>query len=206
MLPKPETDQVALPYGETLAIVIEHAPRGRAETWVRWRELIARFAGVPAAELRIARTAGGKPHLAEPCRLAFNVSHGARCSLIALSRSAEVGCDVEDRLVPEDPGRIGPAVLHPDEAVALALLEGPEKSAAFARMWARKEALLKAIGTGFGADPRSFDVRPTEPAAHVRFGTWFLHDAPQDGIAAAVATGDRACRWLKLQASSMPSI
>ena len=67
----------------------------------------------------------------------------------------------------------------------------PERAESFLWTWTRKEAILKAAGTGLGIDPRQVDLDgldvvalPTElgPA-----GDWTLVDVPLPGYAAALA-------------------
>ncbi|VAX42579.1 hypothetical protein MNBD_PLANCTO03-1184 [hydrothermal vent metagenome] len=44
--------------------------------------------------------------------------------------------------------------LHPDEAATEHLMAGQDDPEPFFGLWARKEAVLKALGTGLGLDPR----------------------------------------------------
>lgn len=64
---------------------------------------------------------------------------------------------------------------------------------AFARLWARKEAYLKGLGTGFGRDIAADDVRGDLPG-------WCVTDLPAGpGHAAAVAAGSaRDCTVVRV--------
>jgi len=137
--------------------------------------------------LRIASTPQGKPYVEGADAIQFNVSHARDYSLVALSRSRDVGCDIEDRFEAADVDRLGPLVLHRDEAEAVNRLQGQARQDAFRRCWVRKEALLKAAGSGFLGDPRH--VRPEDSA-------WVVHEKQIDAsCTAAVAGTDAICAW-----------
>jgi 4'-phosphopantetheinyl transferase len=201
MLPTLEDEAVALATGAALALFIPHGPGERvdalAAVWNRVRVVLARLALAQPDALRIVRLSGGKPTLAGGA-VAFNVSHARGCSLLALARRGEIGCDVENRLLASDATDLSPIVLHPAERDYLGRLVEDVRSQAFARCWVRKEALLKAQGTGFADEPRSLDVLPAQqaPAVDCKAGRMVLHDAPpQAGVTAAVATGEPHCQW-----------
>lgn len=102
----------------------------------------------------------GKPRLAESIRsrVSFNTSHSGRWFLIAWSSDIELGVDIERSRDLPDGGSLARNWLMPaeyDRALAAGhAFEGP----GFLRLWCRKEAVMKAVGTGLGLDPRTFDV------------------------------------------------
>jgi len=125
----------------------------------------------------------GRPVLpGEP--LHFSLSHCEGLSLIAVA-AAPVGVDVEP--VPDPQTLVEAAdVVHPREAAELAALAPALRPAAFARVWTRKEAYLKGLGIGLGADPSTEYVGagpvPAAPAG------WLLADITvPPGHGAAVA-------------------
>ena len=69
---------------------------------------------------------------------------------------------VEARVKADDLG----AALHPSELADLADLPADQRDLAALRCWARKEAVLKGIGTGLGIEPSTIEVgrRPEPPA------------------------------------------
>jgi 4'-phosphopantetheinyl transferase len=149
--------------------------------------LLGQLMRADSGALRIARTQQGKPYIEGANPVRFNVSHAQAYSLIALSLSDDIGCDIEDRFEAADVDRLGPLVLHPDEAEALNRLHGQERQDAFRRCWVRKEAQLKAGGTGFLGDPRH--ARPEDSG-------WHFHEKQIDArCTAAVASMDSACSW-----------
>src|SRR5262249_20339429 len=85
--------------------------------------------------------AGGVPHV--------NVSHAGDIVLVALTRDAPIGVDVEkidNRFV--EPG-IMDISFSDHELRALRTLPTDLLSAAFFHIWATREAVIKAVGAGF---------------------------------------------------------
>lgn len=125
----------------------------------------------------------GRPVLPDG-RLHFSLSHCEGLSLIAVAGSP-VGVDIERVPAPHTVAEAA-EVLHPAEAAELAALDPGLRAAAFARVWTRKEAYLKGLGVGLGADPAADYVGSGRlPAAP---GGWLLADvAVPHGHQAAVA-------------------
>ncbi|GAA3390924.1 4'-phosphopantetheinyl transferase family protein [Streptomyces roseoviridis] len=90
---------------------------------------------------------GGDPSVPPP--LHFSLSHTRGMVLIATA-PVPVGADVELRPAPETVADLL-SVLHPRERADIEAEEEPgRRAAAFGRIWARKEAYLKGLGTGLG--------------------------------------------------------
>jgi 4'-phosphopantetheinyl transferase len=105
----------------------------------------------------------GKPALAKPHHaLHFNLSHCDDLALIALCAEGEVGVDIE----PKDRGNrlLGceESFCHPEEIAGLPL-EEERRAMALMDLWTRKEALLKALGTGMSLAPETVSL--ANPAA-----------------------------------------
>jgi 4'-phosphopantetheinyl transferase len=105
--------------------------------------------------------------------------------MVAVGHGGPVGVDVESVHRFDLPG-LRAVVLHDSEEAT--------DAADLARIWVRKEALLKATGEGLRVDPRSVRVSsPREPAALLEWGAEsrarpVLYDVPVDqGHVAAVA-------------------
>ena len=142
----------------------------------RLRLLLARLAGGDPRGLRLETDAGGKPRLAEG-RLRFNVSHSGALWACAVALDREVGLDVEEVREDRDVERLAGRYFAPAEAGAILALPAAERSAAFHRCWTRKEAALKARGTGITV--------PLESVAED--SRWTLRDVDLGpGFAAAV--------------------
>ncbi|MGP3689734.1 4'-phosphopantetheinyl transferase family protein [Streptomyces sp. IBSNAI002] len=119
--------------------------------------------------------------------LHVSTSHSGVFVVVAATRAGPVGVDVE-----EEPGGLGgdfrgAGTLGPEEAA------GTSDAAGFVRCWARKEALLKAVGVGITVPLAEVDLGPPgEPPRLRRFpgsrpDQVFLADLPAaEGYAGAV--------------------
>jgi 4'-phosphopantetheinyl transferase len=146
------------------------------------RSLLAPYAGCPASALRFAADANGKPFLPDCPDLAFNLSHSRKDLLLAVGKTGPLGIDIEYAIAPA-PLEAAAVAFSPAEQHTLAALEEPERSAAFYRIWTRKEALLKGRGEGFRTDPRRVTVLGEGP-----WDEWHLYDLPlPEPLAAALA-------------------
>ncbi|WBF66257.1 4'-phosphopantetheinyl transferase superfamily protein [Desulfovibrio subterraneus] len=101
-------------------------------------------------------TRWGKPQL-EDTDVDFSISHSGGMVWTALCRSCHVGIDVEEiRPVPEL--EVLAAALHPHEQAGVFAVPEEERLRIFYRCWTRKEAVLKAAGTGLNMTMDSFQV------------------------------------------------
>lgn len=125
-----------------------------------WARDVLQVALGGACEAEISHTANGKPYIATltpGAPLNFNISHSGDVIVVALSRTAEVGVDVERvRAVPE--WRAVAARVFDERSRNELLAEiacGADEDDAFIRHWCRMEAAVKATGEGiFGRDTR----------------------------------------------------
>ena len=94
----------------------------------------------------------------------FNLSHSAGHGLIAFASRGRpgkrIGVDAEVRRPDRDFDGIGERVFGVEERAALSAARGEDKVRLFYRLWALKEALIKALGTGFSLSPSRFEVPP----------------------------------------------
>ncbi|MEV7525389.1 4'-phosphopantetheinyl transferase superfamily protein [Streptomyces sp. NPDC091371] len=155
------------------------------------RLLLGAYLGIPAVDVvfqRLPCPSCGQPHGRPVVRgnpVHFSLSHSGELCLLAFARTA-VGVDIEAVPAPEVAQEVGES-LHPREAAELRGLREADKPAAFARVWARKEAYLKGLGVGLGRS-MSLDYLGTEPGAVATVPGWTIGDvAADDGYAAAVA-------------------
>jgi 4'-phosphopantetheinyl transferase len=100
---------------------------------------------------------------------------------------APVAAGVDVEVVPSEESWRGVSeLLHPDERDQIAAAPVPERGGLFARLWARKEAYLKGVGTGIAVGLESEYVGAGDRAASP--AGWTVRDVPApDGYAAAVA-------------------
>lgn len=130
------------------------------------RAMLGQVIGVAPALVPIRDGLHGKPHLAReasPFPLWFSLAHSDELCVIALSRVAEVGVDLERSRAVEQWARVAARVFDPRERaeLAIAVEQGEEPGKAFLRHWCRVEAELKAIGCGIaGLDAHREGHRP----------------------------------------------
>lgn len=132
------------------------------------RGLLGAASGMAPASLRFRRGAWGKPSIHAPggaCGVHFNLSHADGIALIALSRRAAVGVDIETLARAPERAQDLHAVLSGPERTTLRGLPVQDQPLATYRCWVRKEALLKAAGCGIGVGGLDrFSVSCTPPA------------------------------------------
>jgi 4'-phosphopantetheinyl transferase len=120
------------------------------------RRLLAARLGAAPHEIGIAQGAFGKPFVLG-ASLQFSTSHAGPLLLVALADTLAVGCDIERVRPARDLLTIAATCFTVEEASRIATLSGIERDAAFYDCWTRKEAYLKAIGTGLSLPMNSFE-------------------------------------------------
>ncbi|MEM5383780.1 4'-phosphopantetheinyl transferase superfamily protein [Paraburkholderia phymatum] len=135
---------------------------------LRW--LIGVYLRSKPESLSFDVTRFGKPALQWPrgTRLAFNVSHTDGIAVLAFALNCRVGIDVERRIDCIDLMSVARGIFSPVEESALAMAR-TDPAATFLGIWTRKEALLKALGSGFLVEPTSYT---TEDASALGEGRW----------------------------------
>lgn len=168
------------------------------------RTLIAGYlshAGDPVtpAEIALHRGPSGKPHLPVPVPLHFNLSHSGSLAIFAFSIDTEIGVDIEELRPISHASEIANRFFAPEESADFRRLTrntDPENERQiFFACWTRKEAYVKAIGTGLDLPLDRFRVSldPHQPPALLRIddddpNCWCLHSiASIPGFIAAVA-------------------
>jgi 4'-phosphopantetheinyl transferase len=164
------------------------------------RQVLGACTGASPAALVFSYAAHGKPRLAEPSQgVEFNLAHSHELGVLAVTRQAPIGVDVEFASRRVDLRTIAERFFAPAEAAQLASLPEAEQLAAFLRCWTRKEAVLKARGDGLSLPLDRFVVSllPGEPprvvwlAPELRPAEWTLFNvaAPPGYVAAGAITG-----------------
>ncbi|NKM64343.1 4'-phosphopantetheinyl transferase superfamily protein [Rhizobium leguminosarum bv. viciae 248] len=176
------------------------ADPARAATRVAIRTLLARYCGSTPADLRFKTGPFGKPELIDS-PLSFSASRRCNLALIAVAAKGRLGVDLEiSRPLPELDGIC--AMLHPAERALIANTPRARRKYLFYRIWTRKEAALKAIGTGLAFGLDGFSVvgeqicnRVAGPCLTAGAAPLALHDLTCGGNwLAAVATEIDAAR------------
>jgi 4'-phosphopantetheinyl transferase len=125
------------------------------------RALLGRYSGDDPRHLRFAYGASGKPHLVQPSvrqPLHFNLSHTGGMFGIAITTTGELGFDVERLDRRFDLFTMAEQILTPSERVEWARLPVAHRQRAVLRYWTRKEAMLKASGSGLSVSPDTVEV------------------------------------------------
>ncbi|GAB3958349.1 4'-phosphopantetheinyl transferase family protein [Streptomyces sparsus] len=148
--PPPELDEVER--GRWSAYVRQEDRDRYAVAHLALRGLLGSLLGVRPAEVVLTHedcpTCGG-PHGRPAVRgggVHFSLSHSGDLVLLAFA-SVPVGVDVE-KVPTAAVTREVSSALHPREREEIAGRPAPERPAAFARCWVRKEAYLKGTGEG----------------------------------------------------------
>ncbi len=160
------------------------------------RILLGRYLQIEPAQLVFCYGPQGKPALRRDYGLRFNISHSGSQALYAVSWNREIGVDLERVRGLEDIGPIARRYFSPGEVKTLESLPSVQQLEGFFNCWTRKEAYLKADGSGLSQPLDGFDVslRPGDPARLLRVardpqesGRWSMqHLTPQPGYVAAV--------------------
>lgn len=122
------------------------------------RRLLSDRTGRPAASLVFGAGPYGKPALVGEPRCAFSLSHCDDLALVALADDGDIGVDLERVRELPDLDALARHCLTPAECRDLAALPADARPLALLARWTRKEACLKALGTGLQIEPSSFAV------------------------------------------------
>lgn len=167
-----------------------HDRRRYRTTRAALRLILAHYLEIPADRVPIRTGEAGKPCLPAPAPLEFNVSHSGELALVTISHRP-VGVDIEAMDPCLDWALLATAYCHPREQAYIAG-DGPAGTLdRFYRIWTRKEAYLKGIGTGLTLPLESFCTLPD------RIDDWYLYDWPEPplGYAAALASPLPRLAW-----------
>ncbi len=136
------------------------------------RTLLSQATGVPAPELAFFQGAFGKPGLSLRDAPHFNMSHSGGWALIGIGGSTPIGVDIEVPRSMDDLHALAERNFTTAECEALAASAEPQQLETFLRCWTRKEACLKALGSGLSVEPGVFvaGVEPGLRATHIDVG------------------------------------
>jgi 4'-phosphopantetheinyl transferase len=113
------------------------------------RAVLARYLARPPRALSFRYGPEGRPELAGPdeARLRFNLSHSGGVVVLAVTKAADVGIDLERVRADASLEDLGTA-LASEERAWLEGLREEERVRAFFTVWTCKEAYVKALGRG----------------------------------------------------------
>jgi 4'-phosphopantetheinyl transferase len=167
------------------------------------RTILAGYVDLEPRQLVFSYGRKGKPELrfnGPGPALKFNLSHSRDFALLAVTKGARIGVDIEFVNPKIAASGLAARFFAPGEVHALDGVATSLKAEAFFACWTRKEAYLKALGTGLSLALDGFEVtlKPGLPALlltpdphdSTRWGMYDL-DAPAGYKAAVVVEGDR---------------
>ncbi|MFN2529798.1 MAG: 4'-phosphopantetheinyl transferase superfamily protein, partial [Pyrinomonadaceae bacterium] len=135
------------------------------------RAILASYLEISAQAIQFSYASHGKPELANSYShelpLNFNLAHSGSFALYGVTRMGEIGVDLEHIRSDFTGDDIARRFFSSNEVGCLTSLPADVRHEAFFNCWTRKEAFLKAKGTGLSLPLDQFDVTlaPAEPAA-----------------------------------------
>jgi 4'-phosphopantetheinyl transferase len=157
----------------------------------------------------------GKPHVINAAGLEFSVSHTKGHIAIACVQNCKMGIDIEAIRPTADLQAIAQMCFTPDEISQISRVAAGDSERAFYLCWARKEAYVKAIGTGLSRPLKTFQIEldlqrnayviSMEPQEQRLLPEWTVRNIEiVEHCAAALAYNDRP-RLTRLTTITEPS-
>jgi len=170
-----------------------HAGRRFAECRAHLRRILASRTSRDPATIRFRYGSHGRPDLADnPLDLRFSVSHSSGHAVIAVTRERDLGIDIEVSRRIDHVDSLAQRYLAAAENEQLSVAD--DRVHAFWKAWTRKEAYLKALGTGLSGRICEFAVSLSEPARLLSTAKpgdaatdWTLLDLSYDAFMVALA-------------------
>ena len=123
------------------------------------RKILSQYLSMPPDEIRFTRDEFGKPLLeTNPGEIKFNLSHSESMALFSFTQSSSIGVDIEHIHPIKDIHLIAKSFLSSEEMEAFLEIPKEMQQGSFFRVWTRKEALSKAIGTGISMPLEQLEV------------------------------------------------
>lgn len=161
------------------------------------RQLLANYLQMDPAEVVFHYGSHGKPGLNHNAELRFNLSHSAGVAILGFVRDYSIGIDLEKIKSNIEFEEIANHFFAKKEITALLGLPIKKRALGFFNCWTRKEAFIKAKGSGLSFPLDQFEVSllPDEPAKLLEtywdkkeLGNWSLYALdPGVGFVGAVA-------------------
>jgi len=120
------------------------------------RIILASYLHCEPASIAFTYNEHGKPLIEGD--LNFNLSNAANRMLLGVTRGRKIGVDLEKRDRRMQSDSIARRFFSPNEVDQLLALPEAQRDAAFLRCWVRKEAYVKALGTGISGGLANFSV------------------------------------------------
>ncbi|MEL6917841.1 MAG: 4'-phosphopantetheinyl transferase superfamily protein, partial [Bacteroidota bacterium] len=119
----------------------------------------------------------GKPEYVHPQNIQFNISHSQDILVLAFVKDHAIGIDIEKITKEVRVAEIAKNFFSPDEITALMSLPKRSRHKAFYRCWTRKEAFIKAKGSGLSFPLDAFTVSlDTDEDAQILKTDWKMSE------------------------------
>lgn len=125
--------------------------------------LLANYLGLSPKKIQFEYNRNSKPKVKKSIndKIEFNVSHSKDWIIVAISFDAPIGVDIEYIRQNRELLQIAKSFFTRMEYELLLKLPLAERTIAFYKIWTRKEAYIKALGTGLSLSLNSFYVKST---------------------------------------------
>jgi 4'-phosphopantetheinyl transferase len=123
--------------------------------------ILARYLGTEPGKIDFSYNKHGKPFLCDSSavtELSFNLSHAGDLALYAFTLKRKIGVDLECYHQDIQWNEIAERFFSSSEQAGLSVLPEKDRQRIFFTYWTRKEAILKAQGTGLTADIKGINV------------------------------------------------
>ena len=152
------------------------------------RTILARYLRLEPAHLRFSYNTFGKPEVAAGLSdnsVRLNLAHSHGLALFAVTRTREIGVDLEQVSAERATMDIAQRFFAPAEVAVLHSLPEQARCRAFFSCWTRKEAFIKARGLGLSlplnqinADAKRLVAEGRDPQAEIDAGHIDNNDVP----------------------------
>lgn len=130
-----------------------------AHQYLRW--VLGQYLNCAPGNVVFTHNEHGKPELSPAHNnqhLQFNLSHSESFIAVAIGKQHALGVDIEVIEKHKEVDKLAAHCFSEQELAQLLQLPEGEKNIEFYRHWSRKEAYIKALGTGLNTRPNSFSI------------------------------------------------
>ena len=127
------------------------------------REILSGYTGITSSKIKFSYSEFGKPFLKDS-NLRFNVSHSGNKGIIAVNIEDELGIDIELKREVPDLLSLSGRFFSKSEVTELSKTDSGKLTDSFFYCWTRKEAFIKAVGSGLQYPLNSFSVSINDKA------------------------------------------
>jgi len=148
------------------------------------RQILADCINIACDKICFKSNQYGKPLCSQPANAVhFNISHSHSRGLIAVNLDTILGVDIQHQRNQKNILKLATRFFAPDEITLLKQTPESELKNIFYHIWVRKEALLKAAGTGLSLGLSKYAVvadslNTTQSDVKIDSSSYFINDLP----------------------------